>query len=60
MAVTAVLTAVTLVAGALIIVVVKNMLNLLRVQSYYQYLVLGLMMVIALALSALQQRRKKG
>ena len=48
------------VAGALIIVVVNNMLNLLRVQSYYQYLVLGLMMVIALALSAIQQRARKG
>ncbi len=46
------------VAGAMILVVVNNMLNLLRVESYYQYLVLGLMMVIALTLSAIRTRRK--
>ena len=46
------------VAGVLIIVVVNNMLNLLRVESYYQYLMLGLMMVVALTLSAIRTRGK--
>lgn len=45
------------IAGVLIIGIINNMLNLLGVSSYYQYISQGAVLIFALALSAARARR---
>ena len=44
-------------AGVLIIGIINNMLNLLGVSSYYQYISQGIVLIIALALGAIKTKR---
>lgn len=44
-------------AGALIIYIINNVLNLIGVSSYYQYVLQGLILIIALTISAIKSRR---
>ena len=46
------------VAAVLIIGIVGNILNLMHVSSYYQYVLTGIILMIALTMSALKQMRK--
>ena len=45
------------IAGVLIISIINNMLNLLGVSSYYQYISQGVVLIIALAISAAKTKR---
>lgn len=45
------------VAGVFILIIINNILNLIGVSSYYQYIVLGLLLIAALTLSAIKTRR---
>jgi ribose/xylose/arabinose/galactoside ABC-type transport system permease subunit len=42
--------------GALIMSVLRNGLNLLNIQSYYQQVVIGVVIVLAVALDRLRKR----
>lgn len=45
------------VAGVFIITIINNMLNLFGVSSFYQYICQGVILIIALSLSALRKRK---
>lgn len=45
------------IAGVFILMIINNILNLIGVSSYYQYIVLGLLLIAALTLSAIKTRR---
>ena len=45
-------------AGVFMLSIINNMLNLIGVASYYQYVIQGLVLIIALTISALRSRRR--
>ena len=47
------------IAGAFIIVIINNILNLVGVSSFYQYIFQGSILIIALAISSIKQRGVK-